>query len=128
MDNKPISEMTNAELDEAVAVEVMGWKKVKSNLLPPHLPFIYEDDEDMPIPFNYYNFSSSISHAWMVIDKSEGNFTLRRFWKLSVADPENYPMEWDCDIRFGNNLGRSIRCATPERAICEAALYAMRSI
>ena len=74
------------------------------------------------------NYVERIGDVYDVISKSKGNFTLRRFWNLDVDDPENYPMEWDCDIRFGDWLGHSVSCClTPEKAVCEAALDSVRN-
>ncbi len=109
-----IKDMTNAELNKAVAIEVMGFDK----------------DETWRGSLNNEEWKPAtyIDDAFRIIsEKTDGNITLRRLWKDLEA---KFPFEtvWDCDFRIGDWFAYSINCATMQRAICEAALMAVRAL
>lgn len=101
-----IKDMTNEELDKVVAVEVMGWQlEYYRQYFEANGKAIKRIDEWSP--------STEISDAWMVAEIS-------LFFNIS-----KYTV-WACTIQFREGYLTSASAEKPERAICEAALMAVR--
>jgi len=112
-----ISEMTNEELNNAVAVEVMGWKKY----IPPgdekFAKYVLNDNLELA----HYCFSwkpaENNDAAWQVMEKM-----LKLGWSYVIGD--------ESGIRYCKFINLYITCSTEsdtqQRAICEAALNAIR--
>lgn len=114
---KPIDEMTNAEMDEAVAVEVMGWDKeqVQEALMLDWAP------------------SRRIAAAWQVVSA-----LAERGWYISLEGPDDG--KWICTIRdpncgkwdregtYSKLLGEAWNAPSAALAICRAALKAVREV
>lgn len=153
-----ISEMTDNQLDEAVAREVMGleierrycainpecgnWEEaqeVNEDLISDgygtpefieHMKRILEDDsrkrwcykDDDGIWNVVPEYSSDGAEVWHVVDRMRD--LGYRIFKMEIGDwyRETY------DVTFGNYVHGSVASAnTAPRAICEAALEAVRS-
>ena len=100
-----IKDMTNTELDKAIALEAMGRvSDLNLNL--------------------YWRPSSLISHAWQVVDKIKERFviyiTLERTSVVEVNIGRGM-------VGMKDFVDVEAEATTAPRAICEAALMAVRS-
>jgi len=101
-----VSEMTNDELNYAVAVEVMGWKATGG---------YYTGDFDDPAYGNWHP-TESISDAWQVVEKMrEKKFGFSLVAALTDDTNKNI---WMAIFAFG----LVVEHKSAPRAICEAAL------
>ena len=112
---KEISEMTNEELNYAVAVEVMGWSKESNE----HGQKIYTNADGYEYVGNWLP-TTHIFSAWQVVERMRKD----KWWYeiyTEYTDPEYF-------AKFGSGDWPvySSSCETQQRAICEAALKAIR--
>ena len=121
--------MTNEELNYAVAVEVMGWKIVHNkNYCSSVGAYLYEDESgsthflryDKPNVYSgevEFDPSSNHAQAWQVVEKMRS-----MGWSYVTGD--------EADIYYCKFINLYITCSdeadTQQRAICEAALAAVR--
>ena len=97
---KLIKEMTDKELSKAVAIEVMGLKWV---------------DGGFPgISIDGWKPATGIADAWKVVDRAE------------FVDVTKTSKGWACAIQFAHGSLSYAPSYTAPRAICEAALMAVR--
>jgi len=117
-----ISSMTDRELDKLIAVEVMGlvpctneWHKEPSGQFP-----CYADPLSPAMGGELENYSSDIRDAWQVVERMRELERALKLWDRG----NHYCAEFtDCGIPFSWYAP----CVTAPRAICEAALQAVRS-
>ena len=118
-----ISEMTNEELNNAVAVEVMGWKKY----IPPgdekFAKYVLNDNLELA----HYCFSwkptENNDAAWQVAERINklGYLVIIKTW------PKEYGNLPSCSLVNKDNDRAFSIATTANRAICEAALMATRN-
>lgn len=127
-----IADMTNRELNIAIAVEVMGWDKEKVDV-------VIHDISDLN---NIKSYSGLTRAEAVTFDDTDSSFVptrnIAQAWKV-VERMRNtgwlWFAEWDhrdpwCMFRqddFGTDGWIACRAKTLPRAICEAALAAVRS-
>lgn len=130
--------MTNDELNAAVAVEVMGYRWYRHVALTHEVvlakPSAYFDDPNVFVPATDSRpgderdsgsappYATDIAHAWSVVEKmrAEG-------YGVSIESIGTDP-DWWCFISTGvDAFGKSGEHANPARAICLAALSAVRA-
>ena len=99
---KPPAEMTDAELNAAVAQEVIGW----------------DDDHIAFTLAHHWSPATDIAAAFEVVEEMRG-----RGWRFTMMGDEGG--EPFARFHRGTHIGRSDKMWS--RAICEAALAAVRS-
>ena len=112
---KTISEMTDEELNNAVAVEVMGWHEQYERGYRAEWVGEHErDGEDV----ENWNPSTDIKQAFQVVEKMRS-----MGWSYVIGD--------EADIYYCKFINLYITCSdeadTQQRAICHAALDAVRA-
>ena len=121
---KTISEMTDEELNNAVAVEVMGWYEQYDALAWEWAYWSTEKDAevaentDFDFYLNEWNPCEDIRQAWQVVEKMRS-----MGWSYVVGD--------EAGIYYCKFINLYITCSdeanTQQRAICQAALDAVRN-
>lgn len=121
--SKPES-MSNEELDQAVAVEVMGWEAIDRKAAGwGEGPQVWSTgNEDVPT-YQGFDPSTSIEAAWSVVEAMA-----RRGHNFDMGTPHTRPNQYIATwyARFTGTIGEPIRGDTAPRAICLAALTAAR--
>lgn len=120
---KPIPEMTDAELDEAMAVEVRGWMKS----IPPMVGLYQYPSSDGTHTVYSWQPSTDLNQAWECADEmNKRGWILELGYEYRGVRPNGLPMQYrayaDDDKQWLEALSES-----PARAVCEALLMAARS-
>ena len=103
------------ELDERVAVEVMGWKRVADKFQDPH---------DNCLWGKVNSYSTDIGQAWLVVEemrKRGYGCAIFYHWEVSETNPS---CEFDWRDTNGNLHAIEESGGTVPEAICRAALEA----
>ncbi len=119
---KAPSDMTDRELDVAVAVEVMGWKRGEpwGN---GNGPWIINGKVDDFVSWNTTpRYSTDIAAAWEVLAKFPS--VEQRIECVLIWRDDERQAGWYC--RIGEHHNAPAYAATAPRAICLAALAAVR--
>lgn len=110
--------MSDEALNEAIAIEVMRWTK---NPSPDKLNWT----DEKGVRYFDREFSTSVPYAWSVVEKM-------REWGYSFALVDGFTDQMKTSLwqaTFGsreNGTTVGVWCATAPRAICLAALQAVR--
>lgn len=124
---KPIPEMTDAELDVAMAVEVMGWHKADFDF--PYCMTAYatgKEGIDNIMCIDDFNPTSDLNQVWECADEmNKRGWILELGYEYRGVRPNGLPMQYrayaDDDKQWFEALSES-----PARAMCEALLQAVR--
>lgn len=121
--------MSDAELNAAVAVEVMGWKYVEDS--PKVVRPCHWRGEDGTSQAGWWMgphpWGTDIAHAWEVVERMQERFGKRLSFLLSHDDGYG-ASAWSATFWVGKAKYEAMPPAdTAPRAICEAALAAVRA-
>ena len=120
MTNKPIDELSNEELNAAIAREVMGWVAGDAG-----------HDDAEPVEVGYWRPATSIEQAWRVVGRICVD-PLPDCWTgpIFTVDKESGESEWHAAFDYLEDYGypctgADANAATAPLAICHAALKAV---
>ena len=130
---KPPSEMTNDEINQACAVEVMGWK-LRKDYTDPEDGFLwgdsYWDDDDCPIctfTSGEWNPIKSGDDCFMILDRLQELKFRYLLQCIPLDDQENIDFIFELwSYAYGDYKVFAISSALQKKAICEAAILAVR--
>jgi len=130
-----IEEMTDNELDEAIALEVMGWHKVNISVRPDGQMWDWWDENDrarcpaqfwwptvaLPLAFDVIN-ALRARDIYVYLDNEAGAGK----WEISVFTDRKG--EWNTEGCWDSRLADLERQPTVALAICRGALMAVRAL
>ena len=115
-----ISEMTDEQLNEACAIEVMEWHKIGCKFYDENNEFQFNDTECKTSWYERWNPTRDLNHAWMLAEKTLGD----NWWKIEInAKHDGVAIVYGVIIN-GTALWKYSNLA---RAISEACLIAKRN-
>ena len=105
--------MTNKDIDELIATEVMGWEKREAYFQMYKNEYWFDGNERIIVAV-FWHPSTNIAHAWQVVEKMRD--------KGYVFIIQNPVLNWHCEIGI-NNIWFEAEDHETSLAICKAALW-----
>jgi hypothetical protein len=117
--------MTDQELIDAVAIEVMGWEKIISVYDQPgrRAYFYILNGEQIYFDSHDFNPLTNANHWMMVVEKMKTKIFSFKIWAYAVG---LYTVTFTCDIQ-GDAASYTVKNKSIGRAVCLAALKAVRA-